>query len=259
MESGATVIGALPDTMQLSILRRVLIFVFIFVMRGSCITVVVAWICALTIDLSGSSRESISRPTSGWSIAIEYRPGAMDVTSYIYQPDPQGYDHEDDGVSIPSWGRAAEFTNGSESREPKEIHEAARGWPMLALWCELDPRWYPGMPFRLTGSGLQIPPPHSGSFAPRDYAYEAFEYDHDRHALPLRPIWSGFLVNVTVYGILCLLIGAMVRCAHPLMLPLVDLGYRLRRWLLLGYLSLLTAWILWILGPFFSYIPGLTG
>ena len=237
-----------------AVLRRLLVWGLVAAIGGSCMTILVAWICAATIYVYEGGSELSARPGLGLSCEVYGRPGAMRVESYIYEPEPERSDYDEGPFDLPSWGRAAQITNRPEPLAPAEVHEDARGWPLLALWCRLDHDWYPGMPFRLTGGGLQLPPHGNVSFRLWRPVYEDLGTDEMR-ALPLRPVWSGFLLDAAFYGMLCVLIGAVACWARRLVWPLGNLAYRLRRWLLLPCLAVLTVWMLWILAPFVSHIP----
>ena len=212
-------------------------------------TILMAWACAVTIDVSDYGYMWVfGRPeSSDWWLNVHGCPGAMRVASWFDERGAGLPDRYEGPFDLPSWCRVARIPDRPLPLVPAEVHEDVRGWPLLALWCRLDPEWYPAMPFRLTGGGLQLPPPQS-ALARWRQAYESRGPD-DLRALPLRPVWPGFLLDTALYAVLWVLIVAAARWARRLVWPLGNLAYRRRHWLLLPYLVVLTVWALWILAP----------
>jgi hypothetical protein len=87
---------------------------------------------------------------------------------------------------LPAWSRVL---------QPASLHmpivvEDARGWPMLALQCEHLTMGPDAVPHDVR-DGIKLEPALLGS---GPYAWLA------PRAIPLRPIWSGFLVNTLFYA-----------------------------------------------------------
>lgn len=68
-------------------------------------------------------------------------------------------------------------------------YEDARGWPMLALWCEFQWGWSPSRGGGWSASnGIVLSAPATRSML-------------EVRVLPLMPIWTGLLVNAAVYAL----------------------------------------------------------
>jgi hypothetical protein len=77
--------------------------------------------------------------------------------------------------------------------------EDARGWPFLAMYCSIEPIGVVGGPEFPTRDGIKLSRVVSqmgGMEAPR--------------ALPVRPIWMGFLLNTALYALLTWLLVWLV-------------------------------------------------
>jgi hypothetical protein len=88
----------------------------------------------------------------------------------------------------PGWSGLAdparEFTERLTNREERLVD--ARGWPMLALWCEHSANTLPAGGYALSGFRVRARGPAVGSLA--------------ASPLPWRPIWGGFLMDTLIYA-----------------------------------------------------------
>lgn len=95
------------------------------------------------------------------------------------------------------WSKLGVSTNRGGSR-PGIEGEVAAGWPMLAMWCDMerstpklssarDPWSSVALSSRLTG--------RAGLYGPVD-------------RMPLRPIWPGFAINTLVYAVVIGAVGS---------------------------------------------------
>lgn len=88
-----------------------------------------------------------------------------------------------------SWGAFPRAAGMLEGSGPTLGADDARGWPCMALWCEVDPR--------VVGEGAEGAPA-AGGFALTPIA--TLTLPTEFRALPFRPIWRGLLTNAAVYS-----------------------------------------------------------
>jgi hypothetical protein len=81
----------------------------------------------------------------------------------------------------------------------QESWEDARGWPWLALWCSMKGSGW------LTWGGLPISAQGAIELGPTQADFAQFR------ALPLRPLWRGFLLDSLVFGAAWFLIMPITR------------------------------------------------
>jgi len=201
---------------------------------GAAINVAVAWAGALLIRVDGLSSEE-----AGWFLADQYGGPRVWITSldrigavrHVIQ-----FSHEwpinvseQDGHLFPKWSRGAEPRRIDTMKEtaPHEpiddlLVEDARGWPMLSLHCEyvialaVDNQT---LYVRGVSGGIAV---HKGSNAPMaPGTIEIRSRILRSTALPLRPIWPGFLLNTLLYAAICGLLFAAPLAARR--------GHRRRR------------------------------
>lgn len=91
------------------------------------------------------------------------------------------------GVLDRTWGRLPEAIAGNAGPDEEGI-EDARGWPSLAVWCELHEDW-------TTAPRLIMTAP--GGIAISDPTVRLADF----RALPFRPIWRGLLIDSALYGV----------------------------------------------------------
>lgn len=117
----------------------------------------------------------------------------------------------------PSWGALSAGTNDL-SRVPGFGVECAAGWPFLAFWCSVDLV----SPARVATSGVrggfELPGGGSWVLAVR--------------AVPLRPIWTGLVLNTLFYSVCWLVVvwavGSLRRVRRLTSGKCVACGYDLR-------------------------------
>lgn len=184
---------------------------------GTVTTIAVAWWSAIELDPYATTIEDFSVPMA-WNpsesvrvievrtatgVRREYLPGsnldrygphmfraakrASLAATTIAAP----------GESPPGWGRAP-WRRRSPWFEQREWGlDDARGWPCLALWCEIDANWNAEPATLTTAGAIRIPWPPTPNVA-------------DLRVLPCRPIWGGFLLNTLVFGSGWFVLGLML-------------------------------------------------
>ena len=98
------------------------------------------------------------------------------------------------------WGTMPTLQRPSPWDESPEILQDARGWPVVALWCE----WNEGVRHSLSSvhGGINLSP--AGQGWP----------DHDVRALPCRPAYLGLAVDTSIFGTACFAIFSLGRWIH---------------------------------------------
>jgi len=177
-------------------MKRWLVRISVCLFLGTITTVAVAWgsACFMLVNQEFDEHDCVEAREWGadqdWSIAREDRLGATYVgslriaTKYekIRRTDPSPRE------LLPHWAPLdqplSDFTSGAASSEIR--HLEARGWPFRAVWYEAGRVLDASRRFGAAG-GILLPPS----------ARSIGQYER---ALPLRPIWSGFLINTLFYA-----------------------------------------------------------
>jgi hypothetical protein len=187
-------------------MRRRAIQVVLLLLLGAIVNVAIVYFCASSLNL-----ESLRKESSDWGLterymadrdwAVERRAvaGAMRLIFQFPKSNSeeeslneweiaQGYALTPQAAKLsPRWSRNA-------MRPPEAQLLDARGFPMLATWCELK-QTAAGDPIEAVG-GLAL------RNSPKAWAW-------DFRVVPYRPIWPGFAINTVFYAvILCLLFAA---------------------------------------------------
>ncbi len=183
-------------------MKRRLTKLVVFLFLGAIVNVAVAWGCAVWINpIKFDSDMDIRFRRTGqytWEFVETKAPG----TTLLWST--RGWRKEiltipDHGAApeelVPSWSDLGELSNAFQkivARAPdslvierKWVH--CYGWPARSLWShwnKIDPGDSPPI-YRSEGYFLQLEPWED--FVPR--------------ALPIRPIWSGFVSNTVLYAI----------------------------------------------------------
>lgn len=236
---------------RIGVVQRGMLVIGLLLMAGAVINVTVAWGCAwfLPSAVRGDCAIALSsdmHPSMRYWVRCEINSGFGFVQLRVMAVHPVKPDEfwrhvskHEDGVIVLNgplsplegmrayeppvlnapWSKLGVSTNRGGSRAGIE-GEAAAGWPMLAMWCDMersspeygsarDPWSSVALSSRLTG--------RAGLYGPVD-------------RMPLRPIWPGFAINTLVYafvigaawsgvGTLCRAIrrrrGLCARCAYP--------------------------------------------
>lgn len=193
--------------------RRMIVTVVISLLAGALTTVAVAWVFALVYDeLPGSPTEA----TAGWlpldepdgtrfasvSVAQKHAPGALWVTVHTWGwsgrsgavPAADRARQYQPAASLPMEECRASVVESLRGQfgnvQSRPIIEA-RGWPMHALWC---------MPIEQSASGPPAPTPLTATCGIALPLAEPYGAPLRLRTLPLRPLWTGFLINTAVYA-----------------------------------------------------------
>jgi len=172
-------------------MRRRLFIVAVFLLAGAVVNVGVAWGCAAWADVDTDNTGGISedgtaqmgRWSSKFGTFIQYEISRTATYRHFLFESPNM-----DEV-LPYWFRhpSAAYESGLIDREDRFAD--ARGWPALTMWSEFE--WPPHGPTVVVKGGFPLSPPHS--------VFPRFHPDLPR-ALPLRPIWPGFVANTLFYA-----------------------------------------------------------
>ena len=205
---------------------------------GAVVNVGVAWTLAATVRTEGlDDWEGLgwiacepSSPYRGWTTMSLVGLGSSRVVTEAYSRDVMGtifppVSLRPDEV-IPFWAAALHkpplnFAPAETNRKVR-VHDA-RGWPSLALWSSYDATCDPAIQWRILGGA-------NGIWIDRANLVSNRESDEQR-LLPLRPIWSGFIINTLFYAALVWLAvpgplslrwllrarrGLCMKCAYPI-------------------------------------------
>jgi hypothetical protein len=197
-------------------MKRRLLKLAVFLLLGAIVNVAVAWGCAL-FALDGDARFGVTDLDAGlsWVVESRQRPGGMRLLSLWPRTDPvkaarlaeqrkrQRAENPFDPLVQSSDPRA-------ESLIPKglrsSIHEGVeqlfdvRGWPCLALRCELDRDATIREHDYVWRGGISVEP-DTATYDPRG-----------ARVLPVQPIWPDFAINTLFYAaILWLLFAAPLK------------------------------------------------
>ena len=205
---------------------------------GAAINVGVAWTLAVTVrtELPGGweglgwrASESGS-PYRGWINMSLAGFGSSRVVTSLYSNDVWGTIFppvlSKPEEIVPVWAKDLHQVPFGYSPVDYHIIERmhdARGWPNLALWSSYDGSCDPQNQWRVLDNVYGIKIDHSDLLSNREISHQRF--------LPLRPIWSGFIINTLFYGALVWLVvlgsfvlrrflrskrGLCKKCAYPL-------------------------------------------
>ena len=186
----------------------------ICLLLGFITTVAVAWMCAAWLRISHYEKyaEGVTIPSSdGWLVRAYRCPGAEYVSGLPLFEVLQGAAIMDwaDDLLAPDEITWIDLYNEPQESVPGQHHVKvvnARGWPRIALWCEvvaspswrspkLSPKAEGGIPF-----SLNLP--------------EWTSAIDEVGALPLRPIWSGLIIDTLFYGALWAVLIAIRAFLH---------------------------------------------
>jgi hypothetical protein len=188
-----------------SMTRRGFRISIIAILIGTSLNVAVAWLCALSaspLDLGANEGRVAYHPALHWRVARVDRPGIMIVFALRTDESPPPLDHLlGEPFTNPGGIAPAAFLLGElhadfhELRprpavvtEDRTIH--AFGWPLASLWYEQS------RTYRVAGTVLRRSE-YCGALE------TSFEWSPgEPKALPLRPLWSGFVVNALLYAFL---------------------------------------------------------
>ncbi len=194
----------------------------ICLLLGAVVNVAVAWGCAMCVDVDVGTYKGVTAFTTeeAWTLDVWSCGGAK----FIHSLRVRGsfvvpVEAVDPGDLLPYWSKlalpSATYAAGLSDFE-KHLVEA-RGWPLLALWCELNmiSNVNAGLSYSVAGA-IKTPWQWKSNLRPR--------------TLPLRPIWPGFAINTLLYATLLWLLipgafalrrflrlrrGLCPKCAYP--------------------------------------------
>jgi hypothetical protein len=127
-----------------------------------------------------------------------------------------------EAISIPSGVRPNQPVNTADQATIEPLVEDLRGWPLYSMRCSFSIRWLGSPSGGHTNSGIEL------EFR-SDPGY--FYGWMGARALPLRPIWSGFIINTLFYAALAWFAvpgpfalrrllrarrGLCMKCAYPI-------------------------------------------
>ena len=192
------------------IITQVIVFLLL-VSGGAVVNVAVAWGIAVWVDpFADASLTTGYRRVGGEYWCVEVIQGAGTLNARSDRADGvDAPDTEDDPgpeVLSPPWSGfqmpSADFAARISERDDRIVD--AKGWPKLTLWYESQ------TPDRMTITGILGGIEIGGHWDPGELG----EWTVFPKALPLRPIWSGFIVNTLFYAIILWLLipGPFVLC-----------------------------------------------
>ena len=222
-------------------MKRIAIKLVVFLLLGAVVNVAVAWGCAVRIDLDGTSihsRLTTLRPGDYWVVSERRCLGKARYVSRVWSGFATGTWEPDAESLLPSWTRitrpqvpaATDYTDATghvHQVQPQIsglMQDESCGWPCRSLasgWGDGPLSHAPSplfsQPPQRVVHGLAIRTPNNNG----DYG----------SALPLRPIFPGFLLNTAFYGVILWLLwsapfatrrlirkrrGKCVRCGYDL-------------------------------------------
>jgi len=201
--------------------KRLAFTIALFLLLGASLNIAITWTCAVLIPSESRSNDACpivpSRPDAPrWRFYRQQQAAALRIVSW---PEYHGIVDTDFDLlpitvdDLPGWSRPRQ-------RPPKRpdgttqlsagyarhdtIAEDARGWPFLSLRCTLELQSDParrnmfavGVRRGIAIAGIHtvgLPPAATGAIPIRPDFWSA-------RALPLHPIWPGFLTNTFVYA-----------------------------------------------------------
>jgi hypothetical protein len=183
---------------------RVARITLIYLILGAITTVAVAWGCAVLIDvyagrLTGSY---LSDYNMGWWYWTFEQPGAFVIqrtpTERSRMAEPRWV-----GAIVPTWSDANKPPTREQFSERGVWIEDARGWPLLSFVHESQPipkpPTPPRVPSRLGSDGVRVFQGPALAATRGGMLVEAPPTIPFR-AIPIRPLWHGFLIDALFYG-----------------------------------------------------------
>ena len=159
----------------------ILLFLLL-VSGGAIVNIAVAWGLALVPRsrvMTGLAPVCYLVEEPDWSVYSRYKPGACHIQGHVSTL-ISGWDE-----NPPRWSITATRPSNQDDRHRLQIHEYARGWPMLSQyyrWSSTGGRAY------VLDWGWRV------SWLTKRQAPD------DGGAVPLAVIWPGFLVNTVFYA-----------------------------------------------------------
>jgi hypothetical protein len=188
------------------VVKRLLLAIVVLLTTGLAVTVLVAWLIAVTVNVYEGPVESAY--TSGeqtWFLKRQENFGSVWLFSARYQGAAQsGFDlaagifriRQEDPTPLLPAGFSPPPPPASYQRGEESAHEfagQAHGWPMRAMYFSLDEDYT-----------VSASPEVEGGFVtglPRWKSSVARTAPQPR-VLPLRPLWPGFALNTLIFAAL---------------------------------------------------------
>ncbi len=183
-------------------MKRPLLIIGMFLLLGVVVNVAVAWGCAMCVDVDVGTYKGVTAFTTeeAWTLDVWSCGGAKFIHS-LRQRGSNAIAAEavDPGDLLPYWSKlaipSATYAAGLSDFEKHFIE--ARGWPLLALWCELSmTSGNAGLSYSVAGA-IETPLQWESNLRPR--------------TLPLRPIGAGFIVNTMFYAVMLVPLWLLIR------------------------------------------------
>jgi len=159
--------------------------IILYLMLGAITTVAVAWGAGVSNDLlEAPMTHGHTLYASGWgwyikradAVASSWVSSWSSAMDYDFGVEPAASD------VAPYWCRLECLDPTVEATWSAQ----ARGWPLRALWCDFEALADAG-PGETVGGGIRLAP-------------AGFAAINTLHALPLRPIWPGFVIDTLFYA-----------------------------------------------------------
>lgn len=180
------------------------LLILLSLLLGAVINVAVAWGCAAFVDVVGDLSTTEIRTFTQvtgvgkmdrrrWDIEMYRSPGAMFIESWKARNAGSSTAVFPRDV-CPKWTGLHEPTlERIETTQWQCID--ARGWPMLALWCE-----YKMLPAP-SGQKAEFPVSGAVEIGLKPWAIPGMAgLGPPRRVLPYRPIWTGIVLNSLIYA-----------------------------------------------------------
>lgn len=184
-----------------------------FLAAGLCANIAVAWSLAAWLPHSGWNAEAVThrQSVSGQFILmmtnhrivgacrrdwnLDYPGGHRLFTPFTFSIDNAQlvYEFGNQGpLRGMSWGRA-EAVRLDPKSFAEDGCEHATGWPFLTAWCEWTHDYQSALPQPVLHGGIQISNDLPRSGPPKPWRLRA---------LPVRPIWTGLILNTMLYALI---------------------------------------------------------
>jgi len=225
-------------------MKRWIVNIVLCLVVGAVINVSVAWLLAWFISQPFQSKQTstldnknyrmgvddLDQPS--WFFATWLEIGSIQICSEPFQLLGEDFDlslfealRKIKGTKLfnfPNGVRPIDPLDANEWKLVKPLVEDLRGWPLYSMRCSFSLRWIGSNSGSHTYNGIELEVKSSPSY---DYAWMGLR------ALPLRPIWTGFIVNTLFYGVIVWLVvlgpfvlrrflrskrGLCKKCAYPI-------------------------------------------
>lgn len=180
-------------------MKRLIILAVLPLFCGAVLTVGIAWAISATVVIRQGTPETGQKrmPAGDWArYDVWRRPGIHRIRWDDFFDVPPRAEY---GPTLPTWSwvasRSAFNKPGSARRGSAAVRiETAVGWPLLSLrYCSTTWR------IIIRGDNKITFEPSWSAFALPDHVTDPPYSQHKSRALPLIPVWPGFLLNTLMY------------------------------------------------------------